>query len=205
MFTRVLTLAVVLFGTPPVVSGAEAPPLSGLCTSCHGASAPSPHPDVPSIHGLPEIVIDIALYDFRGGLRPCRAPTCAESGGCPAQSMCEIAKPLLDEDIEALARWYGAQDFVPAAESFDPALAARGHNLHDEQCEICHSGGGTDPQDEASILRGQRMDYLRQALEDYRAGRRTAVEPMDRKIRALTSEQLESLVHYYASPVEGGG
>jgi sulfide dehydrogenase cytochrome subunit len=59
--------------------------------------------------------------------------------------------------------------------------------------------------DEASILRGQHMDYLRQALTDYRAGKRTAVAAMDRKVQALSEEQIEALVHYYASPVEGGG
>jgi sulfide dehydrogenase cytochrome subunit len=206
MDARLLTLAAVvaLAGMPLIADSADAPASANLCTHCHGQSGPSPHPDVPTIHGLPEIVIDIALYDFRGGLRTCRAPACAGEG-CPAMSMCDVAKPLLDEDIEALARWYGAQPFVPAADPFDPALAAQGRVLHDEQCEICHSAGGTDPQDEASILRGQRMEYLRAALEDFREQRRTAVEPMDRKIRALTPQQLEALVHFYASPVEGGG
>jgi sulfide dehydrogenase cytochrome subunit len=206
MDARLLTLAAVvaLAGMPLIADSADAPASANLCTHCHGQSGPSPHPDVPTIHGLPAIVIDIALYDFRGGLRTCRAPACAGEG-CPAMSMCDVAKPLLDEDIEALARWYGAQPFVPAADPFDPALAAQGRVLHDEQCEICHSAGGTDPQDEASILRGQRMEYLRAALEDFREQRRTAVEPMDRKIRALTPQQLEALVHFYASPVEGGG
>jgi sulfide dehydrogenase cytochrome subunit len=207
MDTRLLTLAAVvaLVGMPLIADSADAPASANLCTHCHGQSAPSPHPDVPTIHGLPEIVIDIALYDFRGGVRPCRPPACAEAGECPAQSMCDVAKPLLEEDVEALARWYGAQSFVPAAESFDPALAAKGRVLHDEQCEICHSAGGTDPQDEASLLRGQHMEYIRTALEDFREGRRTAVEPMDRKIRALTPQELEALAHFYASPVEGDG
>jgi cytochrome c553 len=49
------------------------------------------------------------------------------------------------------------------------------------------------------------MEYIRTALEDYREGRRTAVEPMDRKIRALTPQELEALAHFYASPVEGDG
>ena len=74
MDTRLLTLAAVvaLVVMPLSAESADAPASAQLCALCHGESGPSPHPDVPTIHGLPEIVIDIALYDFRGGVRPCR-------------------------------------------------------------------------------------------------------------------------------------
>ncbi|MEJ2515196.1 MAG: hypothetical protein P8080_02895 [Gammaproteobacteria bacterium] len=190
---------------PAVASGQGAPPTVELCSTCHGESAPSPYADVPTIHGLPEVVIEIALYDFHGKARPCRKASCAATGDCSDITMCDVAVSMDHANMEALAVWYEARNWVPAPESFNPALAARGKVLHAEQCEICHTAGGTDPRDEASILRGQRMEYLRTALADYQAGRRTAVAAMDDLIRALEADELEALVHYYASPVEGGG
>lgn len=202
---RPLVVTVSLVVTGSVVAQESAPEVTAVCALCHGESAPSQHADVPTLHGLPEIVIENALYDFRGGTRPCRKPACGETGKCPDTTMCVFAEPMKHEDMEVLAQWYAAQPFVPADQPYDPARAARGEALHMERCEICHTQGGTDPVDEASILRGQHMDYLRQALEDYRASRRTAVAAMDRKVQELTEDEIETLVHYYASPVEGGG
>ncbi len=190
---------------PALALGEAAPPVVTMCVDCHGESAPSPYSDVPTIHGLPRVVIEIALYDFHGKARPCRKPACSTAGDCQDMTMCDAAGVLEDANIAVLATWYDAQDWVPAGDPYNPGLAAMGKLVHQEQCEICHTAGGTDPRDEASILRGQRMEYLRIAMDDYRAGRRTAVAAMDDLMKALEPEQVEALVHYYASPVEGGG
>lgn len=182
-----------------------APPATETCSTCHGEAAPSPFVDVPTIHGLPEVVIENALYDFRGHTRPCRKSDCAAAGRCPDMDMCVVAEPMRHDDMEALATWYEAQAWAPAGEAFDGTLAEQGRLIHDAQCEICHTAGGTEPLDEASILRGQRSEYLRRAFSDYREGRRMAVGAMDTKIKALSDEDVAALIAYYASPVNGGG
>lgn len=171
-----------------------------VCAACHGIEAPSPYPTVPTIHGLPQAVLDNALFDFRAAIRPCRKPDCGAGNECPDIDFCAIAAELGDEQIAALAGWYASRDFVAASEPFDALLAARGKELHAANCESCHSDGGAGSIDQATILRGQRKAYLRIALEDFRAERRVAVAEMDALIRALSDEELAALVEFYASP-----
>jgi cytochrome subunit of sulfide dehydrogenase len=178
----------------------EPPPQLELCAACHGAQAPSPFPNVPTIQGMPVAVLDNALYDFRATIRPCRKPDCGPDRNCPQIDFCGLVAGLSDEDIGALAAWYAAQPFAPVSQAWDAELASAGRLLHEAQCESCHAGGGATPVDQAGLLRGQPKGYLRIALEDFRQERRVAVAEMDALIRALTDEQLDALVEFYASP-----
>lgn len=180
------------------------PPSALICTACHGDKGPSPFPGIPTIHGLPEVVIENALYDFRGHTRPCRKSACSTQGSCPDMDMCMVSEHMSHDDMEVLGQWFASRPWVHAKEDFDHALAVRGRAIHEEQCEICHTGGGTDPLDEASILRGQRVGYLRKAFSDYMEGRRMAVAAMDAKFRQITEDQAAALIAFYASPVETG-
>jgi sulfide dehydrogenase cytochrome subunit len=181
-----------------------APPSAQICAACHGESGPSAFPGIPTIHGLPEVVIENALYDFRGHTRPCRKSACSTQGSCPDMDMCMVAEHMSHEDMEVLGQWFASRPWVHAKEDFDNALAVRGRAVHEEQCEICHTGGGTDPLDEASILRGQRAGYLRKALSDYMEGRRMAVAAMDARFKQITDDQAAALIAFYTSPVGTG-
>ena len=187
---------------PLSVLAEGAPPSAQLCVACHGETGPSPFPGVPTIHGLPEVVIENALYDFRGHTRPCRKSACSAQGTCPDMDMCAVAEHMTHDDMEVLGSWFDSRPWVHAREDFDAALAVRGKAIHEEQCEICHSGGGMDPLDEASMLRGQRADYLRKAFADYREGRRMAVAAMDARFKQITDDQAAALIAFYSSPVE---
>jgi cytochrome subunit of sulfide dehydrogenase len=183
-------------------AAAEEPPQVQTCAVCHGASPPSPYASVPTIHGLPQAVLDNAMYDFRASIRPCRKVDCEGVADCPELDFCAIAAKLTDEDIAALARWYSLQPFAPAGESWDADLAARGRELHLARCESCHVRGGTASVEQASILRGQRKAYLELAMQDFGADRRIAVAEMHAKILDLSPEEIAALVEYYASPWE---
>lgn len=188
-------------GTMPA-GAAEAPPQVKECAACHGGAAPSPYPSVPTIHGLPVEVLDNALFDFRATIRPCRKADCGKDADCPQLDFCAMAVGLSDEDIATLARWYSTQPFVPAGEPWDAAMATQGRRLHIMHCESCHTGGGTNPVDQASILRGQPKGYLRLALEDFRNNRRVAVAEMDAIIRELSEQEIAALTEFYASPAD---
>jgi cytochrome subunit of sulfide dehydrogenase len=184
----------------PAARAEDAPPVVALCTQCHGEVGPSPFPGVPTIHGLPPGVIENALYDFREALRPCRKSECSTDGRCPDMSMCDITAEMSDEEMDRLAYWYAAQPFANHQDPYDPGLAARGQALHERHCEICHTNYGSDPLDDASMLRGQRKDYLRRALEDFQQGRRVALDAMDERLRTLSDEELDALAEFYSGP-----
>lgn len=201
-------LAAALLIWPCLAWAIDMPPTVPMCALCHGQFGPSPFPGVPTIHGLPAGVIANALLKYRDGERPCRKSECASAGACPDMAMCDIAGPMNDEDIEALARWYENQLFVPHQDAWDAELAAKGRLIHDRHCEICHSNFGSDPVDDASMLRGQRKAYLRAALEDFRQGRRSVgLAAMDARFRDFTDEDLDALAEFYsgaaAEPLSG--
>jgi sulfide dehydrogenase cytochrome subunit len=158
-----------------------------MCNGCHGADGVSgPLPDVPIIAGISAAVQEDALWAYRDGARDC--------GDSPV--MCQISASLTDEDIAELAAHYAEMPFKPAGESFDAALAAEGEEIHENGCAICH--GIHEPVADFSILHGQKMAYLRKVIAQYAAGEREQLPPMQMAIDALTPEQTEALLNYYA-------
>jgi len=179
---------------------AQVPLEAEPCASCHGVEAPSPLATVPTIHGLPASVLENALYDFRAGLRPCRKPDCDASADCPELGCCAVVSGLSDEDIALLAQWYAAQPYAAVEQSWDRDLAQQGRLLHEAHCESCHTGGGADSLDQASILRGQPKPYLRTAMTDFQEERRIAVAQMHGHLLGLSAAEFEALLEFYASP-----
>ena len=206
MTSRLALMALVLVFAP-CVAGAEeavasdAPGLVAFCAVCHGDTGPSPFPDVPTIHGLPHGVIENALFSYARGMRPCRLTACSESGACPAMTMCDIAAGMNHDVRDELAEWYSRQPFPAHQDPYDPELAAIGRELHETHCEICHTNLGSDPIDDASMLRGQRKVYLRMALEDVHQGRRIfGLAAMEELIKGLSVRELDALAEFYAGP-----
>ncbi len=190
-----LLATVAIFGliaiSGPVLG--DAAQLLPMCAGCHGADgASSAMPDTPIIAGIPAEVQEDALYAYQDGGREC----------WPPGVMCQISASLTDDDIVELAAHFAEMPYKPAGEDFDAALAAKGEKVHKANCAICH--GMDDPGDaESSIVHGQKMDYLRNVMLQYAAGEREQPPPMQKKISALTPEQTEALLNYYASYREG--
>lgn len=159
-----------------------------LCTGCHGEDGKGTEADIPIIAGIPAIVQEDALYAYADGGRKC--------GDKPM--MCKSAERLTEDQIVELAAHFAAMPYAAAGEEFDTALAATGQTIHAENCAICH--GADDPGDaEASILHGQRKEYLRHVLQEYAAGERNQLPAMQKKTSELSSEDIEALLNYYAS------
>ena len=152
------------------------------------------------VAGIDAFVHSDALYVYQDAARPCgeseirQGPRAGETA-----TMCEAVDGLGEAQIEAIAEHYAALPFVPAKQPFDADLAAAGAAIHDSECSRCHSDGGSDPSDEASILAGQWMGYLESTFAQYAAGEREQPEKMKAKMDALSDEQVTALLHYYAS------
>ncbi len=64
-----------------------------VCAVCHGPLGVSSAPDAPNLAGQPEPYLTAQLRAFRSGARR-------------HEVMNVIARPLTDDEITALARWY---------------------------------------------------------------------------------------------------
>ena len=65
-------------------------------------------------------------------------------------------------------------------------------------CAACHGETGTAVVPGAPNLAGQRLDYLRQALKDYRDGRRD-VPVMRAAVGPLDAAELDALARWYSA------
>lgn len=195
--TQLLTIILIASGT--AVAG-DLDALIADCNGCHGDDGVSQWNDVPTIAGIDAFVHSDALYVYRDEARPCATSDYRQGDTSKAAtSMCEVAADLSDDQIEALAEHYAALPFVRAKQEFDADLAAAGHIIHDRECARCHSDGGSNPEDEASILSGQWMGYLETTFAEYASGEREQMDKMKVKMDALSAEDTTALIHYYAS------
>lgn len=160
------------------------------CEGCHGAAGISTDPTVPTIAGIPMYVHADYLAAYKDGAR-----NCAEEHA----AMCTLAAGLDDGLMELFGEYYGGLPFKPAAQEFEPDRATAGKLIHEERCARCHTDGGSNPDDEASILAGQWIPYLRASLQAFVAGEREQPAKMKVKTETLTEEECEALLHYYAS------
>ena len=197
--TSALLMTIILTASGVTLAG-DLDAIIADCDSCHGENGVSQWTDVPTIAGIDAFVHSDALYIYRDEARPCATSEyrCGATDKA-ATSMCVVAQDLSDDQIEAIAEHYAALPFVPAQQDFDADLAAAGKVIHDRDCARCHSDGGSNPEDEASILSGQWMGYLESTFAEYASGEREQMDKMKVKMDALSAEDTEALIHYYAS------
>lgn len=179
-------LGLIAFSGPVLADAAQHLP---VCIGCHGADGVSGvTPDCPIIAGIAPEVQEDALYAYKDGGRKC----------APPDVMCQIAGSLSDDDIVELAAHFAELPYKPAGEDFDAALAAEGEEIHENNCAMCH--GIHEPGDpQFSIVHGQKKAYLRNVMQQYAAGERDQLPPMQAAMSALTAEDIEAIVNYYGS------
>jgi len=169
----------------------------GLCDSCHGVDGVSHREMVPIIAGFSYNGFLDSMNNFREQLRPA-LPVPDESG--EEKAMTTIVMTIGEEEVDALAKHYSNLPFKAAEQDYDPQLAEEGKLIHEEKkCERCHSSGGSDPQDDAAMLAGQWTPYLKRQLEHFKIGRRTIPRKMKNAVDKLSEDQIEALLHFYAS------
>lgn len=199
MKLKVAIILALLFATGTAAQGSDLAATVKDCNDCHGSDGVSMHSDVPTIAGISAFVHADYLFAYRDKARPCpeSAYRCDEKR--PPTDMCRVAQPLSDEAIEAVAAYYAARPFVAANQEFDPAKAAKGKTIHNAECEKCHSDGGSNADDDAGILAGQWMPYLKTAMAEFQSGKRPQPKAMKTKVGKLSDADIEALLHFYAA------
>lgn len=165
------------------------------CETCHGADGISASPEVPIIAGFSYEGFLNTMDVFRENERIAME---YHSPGEPETVMNEIAQSLSDEEVDELAKYFSNLAFKPAKQEADEELASRGGIVHKRYCEKCHTGNGKEPVDDAAILAGQWTPYLTRQFENILTGKRMVPRSMLRRIRKLSQQDIESLLHFYA-------
>ena len=156
--------------------------LSYTCLGCHGIENYKnayPKYSVPKLGGQHQAYIIAALAQYKSGAR--WHPT-----------MRGFATALTDQDRADLAAFFSVAAKVTSAEAVGkpPAQAAT--------CVACHGQAGVGTMDEYPNLAGQHADYLAQALNDYRLGKRKnpIMQPFARQ---LSADDIRALAEFFSA------
>lgn len=170
-------------------SGADIPvaSLAANCASCHGTEGASAGPATPTISGLDSSYLLKVMRDYQSGYRE-------------STVMNRIAQAYTDHQLQALAKYFESQPhYVTASKDVNQGLVELGKSVHDTNCASCHAAGGRDSSTTGTRLAGQFKPYMRKTLQDYRASLSTAPSTMLQRLGALSDNEVEALVEYYAS------
>ena len=178
--------------TSLAISGAAlaAPPspamLANACAGCHGTGGASAGPSMPSLAGQSKLALVESMKGFKSGVRP-------------STVMGRLAKGYADADFEVMGDFFSAQKPYANSGSANPALAARGADLHEKHCARCHVESGKEIKDNSPIMAGQWATYLEIQMADYAAGKRKMFDRKEEKMKPLSKEDLQAIAHFYAS------
>lgn len=196
----VLLACALVFGLAGGAWAGDANKLVEGCADCHGKNGASTESDIPIIGGYSVEFLTNNLKAYRDKERVCPEVQVRSGSKKGSKSdMCKVAKGMSDEDIKQIAQHFYKLPFVRAKQKFDPELAKKGKQVHDQYCEKCHSEGGTVADDDAGMPAGQWMPYLKHAFDEFYSGKRPVSKKMKLKLDEINKADVDALIHYYGS------
>lgn len=160
--------------------------LSNACAGCHGVHGGSVGPSMPSLANQSKAAIVEAMKKFKSGERP-------------STVMGRLAKGYSDADFEAMGEFFSKQKIHFTQQAVDAAKAAKGAELQEKHCQRCHLEDGKEGKDDSPVMASQWLPYLHIQMEQYASGKRKMPEKMAEKVKPLSKEDLDALMHFYAS------
>ncbi len=160
--------------------------LSNACAGCHGTNGGSYGPTMPSLAGQSKEAVEVAMKKFKSGER---------SGSI----MGRLAKGYSDAEITAMAEFFSKQKLHPTTQTLDKAKIAKGAKLQEANCGRCHIEDGKEGKDDTPAMASQWLPYMQMQMADYLSGKRKMPEKMKEKVDPMSKEDLEALLHFYAS------
>jgi cytochrome c553 len=152
------------------------------CMGCHGIENYKnayPKYSVPRLGGQNAAYIVAALNEYAAGDR--WHPT-----------MKGFASTLSAEDRADLAAWFAAAAPPDVGEPLVGTLPAKA-----EPCTACHGKNGKGMTEDYPDIGGQHADYLAQALNDYRLGKRRNMI-MAPFAQQLTHDDIDAIADYFS-------
>ncbi|MBK7768116.1 MAG: c-type cytochrome [Sulfuritalea sp.] len=160
--------------------------LSHACAGCHGTNGGSAGLTMPSLASQSKTAIVDAMKKFKSGERP-------------STVMGRLAKGYTDAEFEAMAEFFSKQKFHPTTQVVDAAKVKRGADLQEANCSRCHLEDGKEGKDDTPVMASQWLTYLQMQMDLYQSGARKMPEKMAEKVKPLSKQDLEALLHFYAS------
>lgn len=172
------------------VSAQAAPPtpemISFACAGCHGTNGGSAGPTMPSLASQSKEAIEAAMKKFKNGERP-------------GSVMGRLAKGYSDAEITAMAEFFSKQKLHVTSQSVDAAKVKKGASLQESNCGRCHIEDGREGKDDTPVMASQWLPYMQMQMADYLSGKRKMPEKMKEKVDPMSKEDLDALLHFYAS------
>jgi sulfide dehydrogenase cytochrome subunit len=159
--------------------------LSNTCAGCHGTNGASAGPSMPILAGQPAEYIVDSMKKFKSGERP-------------SSIMGRLAKAYTDDDFRAMGEFFGEKKFIRHSQVVDAAKVTKGKQVHEQNCKKCHQEGGRESED-GGVIAGQWKEYLQITMSDFRSKARPMPKKMAEKFEGLNQDELDALIHFYAS------
>jgi len=172
---------------PPAAAGGGVETRAQACFACHGQNGNSTNPMYPTLAGQNSRYIYLQLKDFKEGRR--KDP-----------QMTPMAEALSRDDMLALAEFFSKQKQASSGFKADADKVAAGRKKSDEVlCPMCHLGEFVG-QNEIPRVAGQKYEYVKKQLEDFKARRRTNdAGNMTSVASTLSDADIENLAQYVAN------
>ena len=167
------------------------------CSECHQKDGNSDDENIPKIAQFSAILIYDIMDQFKTGDR--KAHKIKNKDG-HITDMNNISKSLKNSEVEAISHYLSQQISKPAIQTFDKNLAEKGKEIHLDLCENCHVDFGTNPIEDAPILKGQWKHYLSKQFEAFSKVERFMPKRMKKRFRKLSDEDQKSLIEFYVNP-----
>jgi sulfide dehydrogenase cytochrome subunit len=181
-----LAASTVGLAPPSMAAPPAAAMLANACAGCHGTLGGSAGPSMPSLASQSKASLVEAMKKFRSGERP-------------STVMGRLAKGYSDADIDAIGQFFAEQKFHPTTQVLDAAKVSRGAQLQEANCSRCHLDDGKEGKDDTPVMASQWLPYLQMQMALYQSGKRKMPEKMAEKVKPLSADDLEALMHFYAS------
>lgn len=182
----VLLSSGLLLGSGQLSAAPTASMLADTCAGCHGTDGASVGPASPSIAGLSETYFTDTMLAFKNDERA-------------GTIMNRIAKGYSEEEIKLMAGFFAAKPRTITQQNLDPEKIALGEKLYTSNCSKCHDENGTLADDDAGLLGSQWLPYMQYTMVDYKAGTTEMPKKMKKKVEALSDDELEGLLQFFAS------
>jgi sulfide dehydrogenase cytochrome subunit len=176
-----MALSASAFAAPPTPAM-----LANACAGCHGTHGGSAGPTMPSLAGQSKESIVDAMKKFKSGERP-------------GTIMGRLAKGYTDADFAAMGDFFGKQKLHATTQKLDAAKVAKGRDMQEANCSRCHMEDGKEGKDTSPVMASQWLPYLQIQMDQYLSGKRKMPEKMEEKVKPLSKEDLDALLHFYAS------
>lgn len=179
--TSALAMSALTQAAPP-----SAAMLSNACAGCHGTHGGSSGPSMPSLASQSKPAIVEAMKKFKSGERP-------------ATVMGRLAKGYSDADFDAMGEFFSKQKLHATTQTLDAAKIKKGASLQESNCGRCHLEDGKEGKDDSPVMASQWLPYLQIQMAEYQSGKRKMPEKMAEKVKPLSADDLDALLHFYAS------